>query len=204
MTNLSPLEIAELVCTRISHDLIGNIGAMCNAVELMEDDPSDIDDLKPLLKTSAQTLSSRLKFFRLAFGLKNALLKDVDEAKKIAEDYLQTIGSQKHPIVLEWNVQNVSLYKIVFLSLMSLADVFIRGGTMEVDESEDGLVCLARSEFELARQKLENMQKALSGNVPDENPALYAPLVCLKSLISQAGIEVYLRGDAKEAVLEIK
>lgn len=204
MTNLASLEIAELVCTRISHDLIGNIGAMCNAVELMEDDPQDIDDLKPLLKTSAQTLSSRLKFFRLAFGLKNALMKDVDEAKKIASDYLQTIGSQKYPIALKWNVQNISLYKIVFLSLMALADSFIRGGTLEVDESEDGLVCLARSDFELARLKLENMQRALNGDVPDENPALYAPLVYLKSLIFQTGIDVYLQIGAKEAVLEIK
>ena len=35
------INITEIVCTRISHDLIGNIGAFANALELMEDD--DID-----------------------------------------------------------------------------------------------------------------------------------------------------------------
>ena len=49
MSSFSPTQIAELVCTRISHDLIGNIGAISNAMELMEDDPSDVEDLKPLL-----------------------------------------------------------------------------------------------------------------------------------------------------------
>ena len=39
--------IAELVCTRISHDLIGNIGAVANAVELLEEGDTDfLDEIK--------------------------------------------------------------------------------------------------------------------------------------------------------------
>ena len=64
--------ICELVCTRISHDLIGNIGAVSNAVELLEEGDMDfLDDIKSILKTSSTVLSARQKFFRMAFGFDN-------------------------------------------------------------------------------------------------------------------------------------
>lgn len=44
---LSVSEISELVCTRISHDLIGNIGAVSNAVELLEEGDMDFMDRYP-------------------------------------------------------------------------------------------------------------------------------------------------------------
>ena len=31
---LSETELAEFICTRISHDVIGNVGAVSNAVEI--------------------------------------------------------------------------------------------------------------------------------------------------------------------------
>ena len=40
------INISELICTRISHDLIGNIGAFANAVELLEDEDDDFIDEK--------------------------------------------------------------------------------------------------------------------------------------------------------------
>ena len=68
-------QISELVCTRISHDLIGNIGAVSNAVELLDEDPESVADVKPILEFSSKVLSARLKFFRLAFGLNNTSVK---------------------------------------------------------------------------------------------------------------------------------
>ena len=60
--------ITELVCTRISHDLIGNIGAFSNAMELLEDDDNDaefVKDTHSMLKVISSVLSARLKFFRM-------------------------------------------------------------------------------------------------------------------------------------------
>lgn len=72
---LSETELAELICTRISHDVIGNVGAVANAVELLEEGDMDfLDDIRSILKISSSVLSARLKFFRLAFGLTNANL----------------------------------------------------------------------------------------------------------------------------------
>ena len=41
-------KISELVCTRISHDLVGNVGAVSNAVELLDEDPESVDEVKPI------------------------------------------------------------------------------------------------------------------------------------------------------------
>ena len=137
MTQLLMVEIAELVCTRISHDLAGGIGTVSNALELWEDDPEDVLSIKPLLESSAQILAARMKFFRMAFGLKNAAPKKTDDLNVVIEDYLATIGNAKMPITMESNVQNVSYYKIMMLSIMALADVFVRGGKIKAVENVD-------------------------------------------------------------------
>lgn len=55
--------ISEIVATRLSHDLIGNIGAVANAVELLnEGDEDDREDIGNILNFSSKVLSRRLKF----------------------------------------------------------------------------------------------------------------------------------------------
>lgn len=204
MTGISPSEITELVCTRISHDLIGNIGSISNALELIEDSFDDIEDIKPILAIGAETLIARLKFFRLAFGLKNAAPKDFDEMRTIAENYLKTLGNPNDIRPVAWKIENISLYKVVYLSLMALSDVLIKGGRFEVLETGDGLEVKVASDFDLSFQKLENIQKALDGHIAPENPALLAPVVYLQSLTGEVGINIALTIGSKQAVLSFK
>ena len=84
--------VTELICTRLSHDIVGNIGAVSNAVELLEEGDMDfIDDIKSILSVSSKTLAARLKFFRMTFGLNNANLENSDIVFKTAQDYLHTL-----------------------------------------------------------------------------------------------------------------
>ncbi len=81
------INISQLICTRISHDLIGNVGAFANAVELMEDEDDEfLAEIKSTLKTSSQVLTARLKFFRMAFGLSNANLENIETVKKLPKN----------------------------------------------------------------------------------------------------------------------
>lgn len=203
MTQLLMAEIAELVCTRISHDLAGSIGTVSNALEMWEDDPDDVLSLKPLLDNSAQTLGARMKFFRMAFGLKNAAPKEMADLNTVIENYLLTIGNQKTPIVMHSNVQNVSYYKILMLAVMALADVFVRGGEIKASETDESLTFEAVSDFELSASKLDNMAKALNGKIPNENPALLAPVIYLNALLEGAGVEIKLEYSGKNALLRI-
>ena len=94
----TPVNITELVCTRVSHDLIGNIGALGNAVELLEDGDNDfLPEIKSMLKISFGVLSARLKFFRMAFGRTNAYLQNPKIFRQSCADYIKTFNPDPPP-----------------------------------------------------------------------------------------------------------
>lgn len=197
-------DLTELVCTRLSHDLIGNIGAVANAVELMdENDPECLTDVKPILEISAQTLSSRLKFFRLAFGLNTTTFASIADMKTIADNYIATIGSRNAPIKLDFSIRTPELYKVVLLGIMVLGDVFIRGGSLKVEEYENGIRFEANSPSPLSQGKLTAMQKVLGGKYPEDNPSQLAPLIYLINIIAKTAVKIRLKHDSQHAVLEI-
>lgn len=204
MINKLPSQtVSELICTRISHDLIGNIGAVANAVELMDEDPESVSDVKPILEVSSKTLTSRLKFFRLAFGLKNTGIKDITEITEASEKYIATIGSRTSPIVLEFSINTPQLYKFVLLSIMIMGDVFIRGGKLQISESKQGLKVRAESPSALSENKLRSLQGVLQGIVPEDNPAQSAPLFYMMSLLENSNININLEYEESTATLTI-
>lgn len=150
---LSVSEISELVCTRISHDLIGNIGAVSNAVELLEEGDMDfMDDIRSILKVSSGVLTARLKFFRMAFGVDNANLEKLDLVEKTTADYLKTLGNVNYPISLTMRLSNWQLSKMAMLAVMILADTFIKDGNIEVREETGRLLILAAGESRSAEK----------------------------------------------------
>lgn len=196
-------ELSELICTRISHDLIGNIGAVANAVELMDEDPEAIDDAKPILSISSKVLTARLKFFRLAFGLNNTGVKTLAEVINPAEEYIATIGSRTAPIKLNFNISTPALYKIVMLGIMAMGDVFIRGGELKISETASGLTFTADSQSALSAGKLAVMQEVLNGKMPEENPAQSAPLIYMMRLLNDTPVKITVSYTEKQAVLQI-
>ena len=196
-------ELSELICTRISHDLIGNIGAVANAVELMDEDPEAIDDAKSILSISSKVLTARLKFFRLVFGLNNTGVKTIAEITAPAEEYIATVGSRTAPIKLDFNISTPALYKIVMLGIMVMSDVFIRGGELSISETVNGLTFTADSQSALSAGKLAVMQKVLNAEIPAENPAQSAPLIYMMRLLNDTPVKITVSYTEKQAVLQI-
>lgn len=196
-------ELPELICTRISHDLIGNIGAVANAVELMDEDPEAVDDAKPILSISSKVLTARLKFFRLAFGLNNTGVKTLAEVINPAEEYIATIGSRTSPIKLNFNLSTPALYKIVMLGIMAMGDIFIRGGELKISETASGLTFTADSQSALSAGKLAVMQKVLNAEMPAENPAQSAPLIYMMRLLNDSAVNITIAASENKAVLQI-
>ena len=176
--------ISEIICTRISHDIIGNVGAVANAVELLEEGDMDfIDDIRSILKVSSRVLSSRLKFFRLAFGLSNSNLTDITTIKKISADYLQTIGNASFPISLDMSISDTSWARPSLLIIMTLADVLVKGGQIEIKEIDGRLAAIVHSSHPLASEKIKTIKELISGKIP-ENIAQYAPVVYLQKILN--------------------
>ena len=63
------LRVAELLASRLCHDLISPVGAVNSGIELMTEFGDDPDgESMALISTSARTASDKLLFFRIAYG----------------------------------------------------------------------------------------------------------------------------------------
>src|SRR3546814_19254092 len=67
------LRVAELLVSRLCHDLVGPIGAVGNGLELLSDDEFGMAEaaMKPTTNSARQP-SNVLQFFRLAYGMAGA------------------------------------------------------------------------------------------------------------------------------------
>lgn len=193
--------ICELVCTRISHDIVGNIGAVANAVELLEEDDLDfMDDIKSILKTSSQTLTARMKFFRLAFGLGNTGLTNNDVVFKTTQDYLHTLGNKDYPITLKMSVCENN-QRFAMLMVMAIADILIRGGEISVFEQNNRLICSIDSSLKISSDKLEKIYNTVNG-MSEPNDAAMAPVWFLSEQNDNIKISLVQTADFIQLVME--
>jgi histidine phosphotransferase ChpT len=140
---IDELRMAELLSTRLCHDLTGPIGAVSNGAEfLSEGDSAMQGQAVELITSSAFSAVTRLQFYRLAYGnVKNHGEANLSEKKRIAADYFT--GSK---ITLDWpdshaEAANVSvslkMARLIFNLLIIAASTLIRGGTIAVRISQD-------------------------------------------------------------------
>lgn len=197
---LSKTEISELVCTRVSHDLIGSIGAISSALELIEEDGGQLEeDTKNILQTGANTLIARQKFFRVAFGLDSQKMQ-LNDLEVLCEEYLKTIGSRDNPIKLKLQRVSNELAKIVCVCVMIAAELYIKGGEITISVSSDNMKVHAVSDFKLAASKILAYQKILAGEKIEENVSQYAVLYYLQALL---GTDVSLTLTSSETEMEL-
>ena len=78
--------LMPFIVTKIAHDLAGCAGAVLNTSELLALDTDSVQEVAPLLNESAQTLVTRLKFFRCIFGTQTQIPAD------IAQKYVRTLS----------------------------------------------------------------------------------------------------------------
>lgn len=193
--------LSELLVTRLSHDIIGNIGAVANAVELLnEGDEDDKEDISNILNYSSSVLSKRLKFFRLCFGLSNTSVKDLNELYEICNNYLSTIGNPNFPIILELKLLTHKIHKFIMPAIMMMADVLVKGGTITVSQLEDHLSINITSSHSINASKLANISKIIEGREVEENISSFAPLYYLITYINDANAKIRLNGS--ELIIE--
>lgn len=183
--------VSEVLATRLSHDLIGNIGAVSNAVELLnEGDAEDSEDILNILNFSSMVLNKRLKFFRLCFGLSNASVKDVQTLADITSDYLSTLGNPTLPITLAMDIETPKIYKFILPAVMIMADTIIKGGQIIVKQNDKGIHVSAVSDAPLNQAKFNNIDLILQGKDAEENPSAYAPLYYLLEYLADGDVAI--------------
>lgn len=161
------LRVAELLASRLCHDLVSPVGAVNNGLELMAEDldPEMLQDALALADKSAKQASATMQFFRLAYGQAG---RQVDmgpaELKRMAEGYLK---SQKAE--LAWDADALVLNGPdgggkLLLNLIALAvETLQRGGTIRASSAEDGLSIRVTGEGTNARLRDETRAAMTDG-----------------------------------------
>ena len=199
--DIARTELAELVCTRISHDLIGNIGALNNVMEILPEAGSVLDESDlSVLTTAAATLSARQQFFRLAFGQDTSAVSS-DKIAKICCDYLNVVGSRNYKIDFECNKIIPEMAKVLCLCLMIGAEVCLRGGHIKVQVGRQ-VVVETTSQTALSEPKIAIYKQILQGQKPAENAAQFVQLIYLRELLGTKAA-ITLDNDDNKMVLTI-
>ncbi|MGU3492877.1 histidine phosphotransferase ChpT [Xanthobacteraceae bacterium A53D] len=133
--NISALDLAALLCSRVCHDVISPVGAIVNGLEVLEDE--DAPDMREvaleLISKSARQASARLQFTRIAFGAAGSAraMLDLGDAEQVVRGMIEDQRTK-----IEWMLPRELLAKNrvkLLLNMTLLAVMTIpRGGMMQV------------------------------------------------------------------------
>ncbi len=94
-TDSESLILAQLLCTRLCHDLAGPVGAVAAGVELAAGDPAQVDEeTLGLIGSSSAAASRKLKFLRAALGVPAAAATDSANLRLLVEGYLEAVAGR--------------------------------------------------------------------------------------------------------------
>ncbi len=132
---LSDLDLAALISSKICHDVIGPVGAIYNGLEILdEDDDAEAKSYAlDVIRNVTEQASARLQFARFAFGAAGSAgaMIDLGTAEQISRGF---IGQGKHR--LSWRGLNGHMVKDKVKLLLNLIASAItalpRGGDIEV------------------------------------------------------------------------
>ena len=159
------LRVAQLLSSRLCHDLVGPIGAVNTGLELLQEGFDDDEKALGLVADSAGEASRRLTFFRFAFGLGGG-----DKGKStLSQARDLTVGLlASGKVALEWpedadtSLQGPAVKVILNMVLMA-SESLPRGGTVGIEFAvlDEGLGIAVTATGEDARLR-EDLQSALA------------------------------------------
>ncbi len=138
------LRLAQLLCARVCHDLIGAAGAIETGVDLLAEDNADQADIFDLIGLSGRQLNRRLAFYRLAFGMTGRAgdTRAPAEARRLAEGFLD--GGR---VVLRWRIDGgaaedgrigANETRLLLCAILVAAEGLRRGGVLSVRLERSG------------------------------------------------------------------
>lgn len=132
------LLMAELLCTRMCHDLTGPIGAVNNGAEFLSEEGFNLQSQAvELITSSAFSAVTRLQFYRAAYGR----VRDHGEASLADKQKLASDFFADSKITLDWPDEHtdaagisisLKMSRLLYNLLIVAAGALVRGGTIAV------------------------------------------------------------------------
>jgi histidine phosphotransferase ChpT len=206
-TALGDLDLAALVTSRISHDVINPVAAISNGLEMLAEEPDQAmrDAAMDLIRKSAAQASAKLQFARLAFGAAGSAGAEIDlrDAEKVACEFVG--GSGKHRVVWQGPAVTLPKNKVkLLLNLVALGVIALpRGGMVKVDITGAppavGFVVSAKGD---AARLNDQVKSLLSGGNGVEVDAHSIQPYYARRVATAAGMALTV--DAREGEVEFK
>jgi histidine phosphotransferase ChpT len=99
MTDL--LTLTQVLCTRLCHDLAGPIGAVAAGVELVGNDPAQVDaEMLQLIANSSTAASRKLKFLRTALGTPGVV--SLTDFQAMVGGYFEATAGSAGKVAITW------------------------------------------------------------------------------------------------------
>ena len=135
--------LAQLVCSRLCHDLAGLTGAIANGADLVAETTSGADaEAVALIGQSARQANARIAFFRMAFGA-NAPAQSLAEIAALAEAMLAGGSARLLPLFSTAARMRIAPdgVRLALALVMVGAGALPRGGTIQIEAAEiaDGI-----------------------------------------------------------------
>ncbi len=131
----SDVNLAELIGSRICHDLISPVGAITNGLELLEMVGSMQGPEMELISGSVSSAAAKIRFFRVAFGAASeqplgkaevtGLLDDIERASRVKVHWHVTAPVPRNQV------------KLAFLALLCCESAMPMGGSVEIRTDGD-------------------------------------------------------------------
>lgn len=137
------LQMAEMLCTRLCHDLTGPIGAVNNGAEFLSEEGFNLQSQAvELIISSAFSAVTRLQFYRNAYGsVKENGEANLADKQKLAQDFFA--GSK---ITLDWPDSHtdsagvsisLKMSRLICNLLIVTSSTLIRGGSIALRIGQD-------------------------------------------------------------------
>ena len=141
VTQLSDLDLAALVSSKVCHDAIGPMTAIGFGLDVLdeEEDEEQRKNALSMISNGVQTITAKLQFSRLAFGAAGSSGFEIDlqDAQTAARNYVES--DNKHKV--EWNCTIATLPKNHVKLLLNLVAISMgtipRGGVINVNIGGD-------------------------------------------------------------------
>lgn len=139
------LTVAQLLSSRLCHEIISPVGAIANGVELLgEDDPDFVKDAIALVEQSSKKAGQRLQFYRFAYGY--AASGPASDPGELARGLLE--GGK---IRLDWSpdlkAMEPAWQRLAINLVVMAAEAIPRGGLVAVRPSGKGLEITAEGDM---------------------------------------------------------
>ena len=170
--------IAELLCSRICHELVAGIAAINNGVELVSEiDASMAEEALSLIGSSARQASARVQFYRMAYGLAGyEALQSMGAVRELVDGIVQTeerftlepsATAASEPLRPGWG-------KLIMNMVVLAMDCLPRGGgiSIGVDRQGGSSSLFATGRGEEARLPDRYVAALAPGVSPDDVTAL--------------------------------